>query len=78
MEIKRTIKTDMTIKTARVEENTLIDENGEIINIIEVARKLYGEGEEFKLTLTRSTSEEVDIEDVEEINLEDLAPVDED
>lgn len=65
MEIKKTIKTDMVIKTARVEDNTLIDENGEIINIIEVARKLYGDGE-FKLTLTRSTSEEVDIDEIEE------------
>ena len=65
MEIKRTIKTDMTIKTAKVEENVLIDENGEIINIVEVAHKLYGDGE-FKLTLTRSTSEEVDINEEEE------------
>lgn len=64
MEIKKTVKTDMTIKTARVEDNVLIDENGEIINIVEVASKLYGDGE-FKLTLTRSTSEEVDINEVE-------------
>jgi hypothetical protein len=66
MEIKRTVKTDMVIKTARVEENFLIDENGEEINIVDVARKLYGEGNEFKLTLTRSTSEELDINDVDE------------
>ena len=65
MEIKKTIKTDLTIKTARVEENTLIDENGEVINITEVAHKLYGDGE-FKLTLTRSTSEEVELEEDEE------------
>ena len=71
MEIKKTIKTDMVIKTARVEDNTLIDENGEIINITEVARKLYGDVE-FKLTLTRSTSEEVDIDEVEEIDIEDV------
>lgn len=73
MEIKKTIKTDMVIKTARVEDNTLIDENGEIINLTEVARKLYGDGE-FKLTLTRSTSEEVDIEDIEEIDADELKP----
>ena len=64
MEIKRTVKTDMVIKTARVEENFLIDENGEEINVIEVARRLYGDGNEFKLTLTRSTSEELDINDI--------------
>lgn len=71
MEIKKTIKTDMVIKTARVEDNTLIDENGEVISITEVARKLYGDGE-FKLTLTRSTSEEVDIEEMEEIDIDDV------
>ena len=65
MEIKKTVKTDMTIKTARVENNVLIDENGEIINIVEVARKLYGDGE-FKLALTRSTSEEVELDELEE------------
>ena len=65
MEIKKTIKTDLIIKTARVEENTLIDENGEVINITEVARKLYGEGE-FKLSLSRSTSEEVELDEDEE------------
>ncbi len=65
MEIKRTVKTDMIIKTARVEENFLIDENGEEINVIEVARRLYGDGSEFKLTLTRSTSEEIELSDME-------------
>lgn len=77
MEIKRSIKTDVVIKTARVVENSLIDEDGEVIDIIDVASKLYGEGEEFKLTLTRSTSEEVDIEEVSEVGIDDLAPDDE-
>ncbi len=65
MEIKKTTKFDMVIKTARVEGDSLVDETGEIIDIIDVARKLYGDGE-FKLTMNRSTSEEVDITDIEE------------
>lgn len=77
MEIKRSIKTDVVVKTARVVDNSLVDEDGEVINIIDVASKLYGDGE-FKLTLTRSTSEEVDIEEIEEVDIDDLAPVDED
>lgn len=72
MEIKRSIKTDVVVKEARIVENSIIDEVGEIIDIIDVARKLYGEGEEFKITLTRSTSEEVDIEPDEEVDIEDL------
>ena len=74
MEIKRSVKTDVVIKEARVVENSIIDENGECIDIASVARKLYGEGEEFKLTLTRSTSEEVDIEETEEVDIDDLSP----
>ena len=62
MEIKRTTKTDVAIKTARIEDNLLIDENGEEINIVEIAKSLYGDGE-FKLTLTRSVSEELEIDD---------------
>ena len=65
MEIKKTVKMDMVLKNARVEDGILIDENGEEISITEVASKLYGDGE-FKLTLTRSTSEEVDINDIDE------------
>lgn len=64
MEIKKTTKFDMVIKTARVEGNSLVDETGEIIDIVDVARKLYDDGE-FKLSLTRSTSEEVDINSIE-------------
>lgn len=64
MEIKKTTKFDMVIKTARVEGDSLVDETGEIIDIVDVARKLYDDGE-FKLSLTRSTSEEVDINSIE-------------
>ena len=64
MELKKTTKLDMVIKTARVEGDSLVDETGEIIDIVDVARKLYDDGE-FKLSLTRSTSEEVDINNIE-------------
>ena len=74
MEIKRSIKTDVVIKEARIVENSIIDENGECIDIASVASRLYGEGEAFKLTLTRSTSEEVDIEETEEVDANLLAP----
>ena len=41
-----------------------VDENGEIVDIIGAISKIYGEDVEFKLTLTRSTSEELDIDDI--------------
>ena len=61
MEVKRTIKTDMVLKNARVIEGNVVDEDGEIVNLTEAIYKIYGEDVEFKLTLTRSTSEEIDI-----------------
>lgn len=73
MEIKRTIKTDMVLKNARLLDGNVVDENGEIVNLTEAISKIYGE-DEFKLTLTRSTSEEVDIEELEEVDVDELAP----
>ncbi len=72
MDIKRTVKTDIIAKEARVIDNSIIDDNGEVLNLVDIVKKIYGEDVEFKLTLTRSTSEEVDIEEVEEVDIDDL------
>ena len=65
MEIKRTIKTDMVLKNAIVINGNVIDEDGEIVDLTDAIFKIYGEDVEFKLTLTRSTSEEIDIENID-------------
>ena len=72
MEIKRTIKTDMVLKNAKVISGKVVDEGGEIVDLTEAITKIYGEDVEFKLTLTRSTSEEIDIEEIDEIDIEEL------
>lgn len=72
MEIKRTIKTDMVLKNAKVINGKVVDEGGEIVDLTEAITKIYGEDVEFKLTLTRSTSEEIDIEEIDEIDIEEL------
>lgn len=66
MEIKRTIKTDMVLKNARVINGNVVDEDGEIVDLTEAIFKIYGEDVEFKLTLTRSTSEELELNEDEE------------
>lgn len=66
MDIKRTVKTDMVLKNARLVEGNVVDEDGAIVDLTEAIQKIYGEDVEFKLTLTRSTSEELDIEELEE------------
>ena len=73
MDIKKSIKTDVILKDARLIDGKIIDDSGEVVNLVEVISKIYGE-DEFKLTLTRSTSEEVDIDEIEEVNVDDLTP----
>lgn len=68
--VKRTVKTDMMIKSARLVEGNIIDEDGEVIDLMDTIQKIYGEDTEFKLSLSRTTSEEIDIE--EEVDIEEL------
>lgn len=67
MEIIKTIKKDLTLKEARVMEGQIVDECGEVVNVAKIAEQLYGEDGVFKLSLTASTKEEIelDIEDEE-------------
>ena len=61
MEVIKTVKKDLTIKEARVMESQIVDECGEVVNVAKIAEQLYGEDGVFKLTLTASTKEEIDI-----------------
>ena len=63
--IKKSIKLDYILKTARIEDGVIIDENGAEVDIAAVAQKLYSDGD-FKLTLSRCTTEELEIDDIEE------------
>lgn len=66
MNVKKTTKVDMLLKEARIVDGEIIDENGEVVDLIAAIQKVYGEDVEFKLTLTRSTSEEIDVEVLED------------
>lgn len=66
MNVKRTKKVDMVLKNAKLTDGRIVDEDGVLVDIIDAISKIYGEDVEFKLTLTRSTSEELDIEDFED------------
>ena len=73
MNIKKSVKMDAVLKDARLINGNIIDDTGEIVDLMDIIKKIYGE-DEFKLTLSRATSEEVDIEELEEIDVDDLAP----
>ena len=66
MNVKKTTKVDILLKEAKIVDGNIIDENGEVIDLISAIQKVYGEDVEFKLTLTRSTSEEIDVEVLED------------
>ena len=68
MEVIKTVKKDLTLKEARVMEGQIVDECGEVVNVAKIAEQLYGEDGVFKLSLTASTKEEIelDIDDVED------------
>lgn len=66
MEVIKTVKKDLTIKEARVMEGQIVDECGEVVNVAKIAEQLYGEDGVFKLALTASTKEEI------EINIDDI------
>jgi hypothetical protein len=42
-------------------EGQIVDECGEVVNVAKIAEQLYGEDGVFKLALTASTKEEIEI-----------------
>lgn len=66
MIVKKSTKTDVILKQGRVIDGNIVDDDGVIVDLVDTILKTYGEDMEFKLTLTRSTSEEIDVEDLEE------------
>lgn len=66
MIVKKSTKTDVILKQGRVIDGNIVDDDGVVVDLVDTILKTYGEDMEFKLTLTRSTSEEIDVEDLEE------------
>ena len=73
IEIKKTTKYDGKLKGVHIVDGNIIDAEGEIIDLVSVLSKVYGEGF-FDLSTTAKEEEIIDVEEVEEIDIEDLAP----
>jgi hypothetical protein len=61
LELKLTKKWDGKIKGLHFEDNTLIDENGEIVNLNEWMKAAYGE-RTFDLSVTAKEEEILEVE----------------
>lgn len=73
LEVKKTTKYDGKLKSIRVIDGNIVDENGEVIDLISALSRAYGENM-FDLSTTSKEEEIIDIEPDEEVDIYDLAP----
>lgn len=62
MELKKTVKYDGKIKGLHMVEGQLVDQNGEVIDILSVLQKAYGETP-FDLSTTTKTEETINLDE---------------
>ena len=62
MELKKTIKYDGKLKGLHMVEGQLVDLNGEIVDILEIFTRAYGENP-FDMSTTTKTEEIIDLDD---------------
>lgn len=70
IEIKKTTKYDGKLKGVHIVDNNLIDAEGEVIDLISVLSKVYGEGF-FDLSTTAKEEEIIDVEEADEAELDE-------
>lgn len=63
MELKKTVKYDGKIKGLHMVDGKLVDLNGEIIDILEIFEKAYGDMP-FDLSTTTKSEEKIDLDDI--------------
>lgn len=71
MEVKKTIKYDGKLKGIRVVDKTIVDAEGEVVDLIAILAKVYGENP-FDLSTTCKEEEIIDAEPDVEVDIEDL------
>ena len=70
MEVKKTVKYDGKLKGIRIINDNIVDADGEIINLVSVLSKVYGE-KAFDLSTTTKEEEIIDVDNVEEAYIDD-------
>lgn len=65
MELKKTVKYDGKMKGLHMVDGQLVDQNGEIVDILSVLHKAYGEIP-FDLSTTTKTEETINLDDEED------------
>lgn len=65
MEVKKTTKYDGKLKGVRIVNKNIVDADGEIIDLVSVLSKVYGDNV-FDLSTTCKEEEIIDVDDAEE------------
>lgn len=71
MEVKKTTKYDGKLKGVRVVGRDIVDSDGEVVDLIAILSKVYGENL-FDLSTTCKEEEIIDAEPDIEVDIEDL------
>lgn len=65
IEVKETVKRDGKLKGCHIVDGKFIDSEGEVIDIVDVLAKVYGD-KPFDLSVTTKTEETIEIETEDE------------
>lgn len=65
MELKKTVKYDGKIKGVRIIDGILYDKEGNVVDLITVLQKVYGDSA-FDLSTTTKTEENIDLDSTDE------------
>ena len=63
LEAKKTTKKDILVKKCYLEDGVVYDtEEGTVITLLETIEKEFGSGNDVKITVTATTSEDIEVE----------------
>ena len=67
IEVKETVKRDGKLKGCHIVDGNFIDSDGEVIDIVDVLARVYGETP-FDLSVTTKTEETIEIDTSDELD----------
>ena len=70
MEIKKTIKYDGKLKGIKVFNNSIVDQDGEVVDLISILSKVYGDNS-FDLSTTCKDEEIINVDNSDDENVDD-------
>lgn len=70
MEVKKTVKYDGKLKGVHIVDKNIVDADGEIVDLVSILRKVYGESS-FDLSTTCKEEEIIDTEPDEEVTIDE-------